>query len=90
MIVRSLYRFLVRLYPAAFRLQFEEEMFWIFDQAAGTWGAASLLLDAGISLSRQWLLRSGLWKWAAAGIAGIVPLILAFGSFLPWDRPWGR
>ena len=90
MMVRGLYRCLIRLHPAAFRLQFEEEMLWIFDQAAGKWGAASLLVDASTSLGRQWFLRSGLWKWAAAGIAGIVPLILAFGSFLPWDRPWGR
>ena len=90
MMVRGLYRCLIRLHPAAFRLQFQEEMFWIFDQAVGTWGAASLVADAITSLSRQWLLRSGLWKWVAAGIAGIVPLIIAFGSFLPWDRPLSR
>lgn len=90
MMVRGLYRCLIRLHPAGFRLQFQEEMFWIFDQAVGTWGAASLVADAITSLSRQWLLRSGLWKWAAAGIAGIVLLIIAFGSFLPWDRPLSR
>jgi hypothetical protein len=90
MMVRGLYRCLVWLHPPAFRLRFGEEMLWIFDQAVGAWGAASLIVDASISLSRQWLLRSGLWKWAAAGIAGIVPLIIAFGSFLPWDRPVGR
>jgi hypothetical protein len=90
MMVRGLYRCLVWLHPAAFRLRFKEEMLWIFDQAAGTWGAASLVVDASTSLSRQWLLRSELWKWAAAGIAGIVVLIIAFGSFLPWDRPLGR
>jgi hypothetical protein len=88
--VRVLYRFLVWLHPAAFRLRFAEEMIWIFDQAAGTWGIASLIGDATISLGRQWLVRSGLWKWAVAGIAAIVPLIIAFGSFLPWDRPLHR
>jgi hypothetical protein len=88
--VRGLYRCLVWLHPAGFRLRFEEEMLWIFDQAAGTWGAGSLVADAGISLTRQWLIRSGLWIWVAAGIAGIVPLIVAFGSFLPWDRPGCR
>ena len=90
MMVRGLYRCLIRLHPAAFRLQFQEEMSWIFDHAVGTWGAASLVADAITSLSRQWLLRSGLCKWAAAGIAGIVLLIIAFGSFLPWDRPLSR
>jgi len=66
MMIRGLYRCLVWLHPPAFRLRFEEEMFWVFDQAVGTWGAAALVADAIISLSRQWLLRSGLWKWAAA------------------------
>ena len=85
--VRVLYRCLVRLHPAVFRLRFEEEMFWIFDEAAKSWGASSLLGDAILSLLRQRLIRSELWKWAVAGIAGVVPLIIAFGSFLPWDRP---
>jgi hypothetical protein len=88
--VRSLYRGLVRLHPAAFRLQFAEEMLWIFNQAVGTWGAASLVADASISLSRQWLIRSGLWIWVVAGVAGMVPILIAFGSFLPWDKPLCR
>ena len=65
-------------------------MLWIFDEAAGAWGAASLFSDASVSLVRQWLLRSGLWRWVVACIVGIIPLIIAFGSFLPWDRPMGR
>jgi hypothetical protein len=88
--VRSLYRCLVRLHPAPFRLQFAEEMLWIFDEAVGIWGAAPLVADASISLSRQWLIRSGLWKWVVAGVAGMVPILIAFGSFLPWDKPWCR
>lgn len=88
--VRGLYRCLVRLHPPAFRLRFREEMLWIFDQSAGTWGRGSLVADASISLGRQWLIRSGLWQWVAAGVAGIVPLLIAFGSFLPWDWPWHR
>jgi hypothetical protein len=90
MMVRGLYRGLIWLHPAAFRLRFEEEMLWIFDEAANAWGTASLFSDASVSLVRQWLLRSGLWRWVVAGIAGIIPLILAFGSFLPWDRLVGR
>jgi hypothetical protein len=88
--LRRVYRCLLWLHPAAFRRQFEEEMAWIFDEASDTWGAASLFSDATRSLARQWLLRSKLWLWLVAGIAGIIPLLLAFGSFLPWDRPLGR
>jgi hypothetical protein len=54
MMVRGLYRSLVWLHPVAFRLQFGEEMLWIFDQAVDTWSAGSLIADAGISLARQW------------------------------------
>ena len=85
-----MYRCLLRLHPAAFRRQFEEEMLWIFDVAADSCGVVSLSSDATVSVVRQWLLRSGLWIWVVAGIAGIIPLILAFGSFLPWDKPLGR
>lgn len=80
--VRRLYRCLIRLHPAAFRLRFEEEILWIFDEAADGWGAASLLRDASFSLLRQWLLRSQLWKWLVAGIAAVVPPMLVFGD---WD-----
>lgn len=88
--MRRVYRCLLWLHPTAFRRQFEEEMLWIFDEAAHAWGAALLFSDASASLVRQWLLRSGLWMWVVAGIAGIIPLLIAFGSFLPWDRPLGR
>jgi len=88
--VRRVYRCLLWLHPAAFRLRFEDEMLWIFDEGADAWGRASLFLDASVSLARRWLLRSELWRWVVAGIAGIILLLLAFGSFLPWDRPMGR
>ncbi len=88
--MRRVYRCLLWLHPAAFRQQFEEEMLWIFDEAVGAWGAASLFSDACVSLVRRWVLRSELWMWVVAGIAGIVSLIIAFGSFLPWDRPLGH
>jgi hypothetical protein len=88
--IRQVYRWLLWLHPVAFQRQFEEEMLWIFDEAADAWGAGSLFLDAGLSLARQWLLRTELWIWVVAGIAGILQLVIAFGSFLPGDRPMGR
>lgn len=88
--VRRLYRCLVWLHPAAFRLRFEEEMLWIFDEAADSWSTASLLGDASISLLRQWLLRSQLWKWVVAGIAAFVPPMLVFGGrdSCSYDQNW--
>lgn len=63
-------------------------MLWIFDEAADAWGGASFFSDASVSLARQRLLRSGLWIWVVAGIAGIIPLIIAFGSFFRGTGPW--
>lgn len=84
------YELLIWLHPPAFRKRFAPEMLWIFEEAENAWGAGSLLRDAMLSLLRQWLIRSDLWKWVVAGMAGIVPLLIAFGSFLPWHRLYGR
>jgi len=59
---RSLYRILLRLHPECFRKQYEEQMLWIFDESVQSRGAVSLLLDAVVSLARQWVLRSGYWQ----------------------------
>jgi len=83
---RTLYRWLVGLHPPAFRLRFEEELLWIFDESSSASGAAPLLHDAAISLLRQWLMRSGIWKWVLGGIAGALPIVIGFGSFL-FDWP---
>ena len=89
MMTRSLYRGLIWLHPPAFKRCFEAEMLWIFDKAADSWGVASLIADAGMSLARQWFRRSGLlWKIVAAGAGGAVPLVLGFGSFIPWSGVW--
>jgi hypothetical protein len=85
--MRFLYTFLISLHPPSFRERFAEEMLWIFEEAENSWGAGFLCRDAILSLWRQWLIRSELWKWVVAGIAGVVPLLIALGSFLPWDRP---
>jgi uncharacterized membrane protein len=81
MMTRTLYRCLVSLHPAAFRLRFEEELLWIFDESSSASGAAPLFYDAVISLLRQWLVRSGMWKWVLAAIAGVLPVLIGFGSF---------
>ena len=82
MMTRIFYRWLVCLHPPAFRLRFEPELLWIFDESVDASGAAPLLYDAAISLLRQWLLRSGMWKWVVGSIAGALPLLIGFGSFL--------
>jgi len=82
---RTLYRWLICLHPPAFRLRFEPELLWIFDESSNA-GAAPLLYDAAISLLRQWIMRSGMWKWVVGAIAGAVPLLIGFGSFL-FDWP---
>jgi hypothetical protein len=88
MMTRGLYQCLIWLHPPAFKRRFEVEMLWIFDEAADTWGVASLIADASMSLIRQWLTGSGLWKVVAAGVGGTVPLIMGFGSLINWSSVW--
>jgi hypothetical protein len=59
--LRSFYRFALRLHPPCFRERFGEEMLSIFDQAAGRSASLMLLLDALRSLARQWMLRTEFW-----------------------------
>lgn len=80
--IRNLYRWLISLHPPAFRLRFEEEFLSIFDESSAFSGAAPLLYDAVISLLRQWLVRSEMWKWVLSGIVGALPVVIGFGSFL--------
>ena len=79
---RTLYRWLVWLHPPAFRLRFEDELLWIFDENNGALHPVPLVYDVTISLLRQWILRSGIWKWVVGAIAGVLPLIIGFGSFM--------
>ena len=73
---RALYRSLVRMHPPAFQKQFAEEMLWIFDEY-GAGDTASLMSDAFLSLARQWLIREGIWKVAAAALGGVVHIYIA-------------
>jgi len=55
--LRTCYLWLVRLHPAPFRQQFEEEMLAIFDDVAACKSVRGLFVDAAASLFRQWVLR---------------------------------
>ena len=79
---RTFYRWLVALHTPAFRLRFEEELLWIFDESSDASGGVPLVYDAALSLLRQWIMRSGMWKWVLGGIAGAFPIVVGFGSFL--------
>jgi len=63
---RTLYRWLLKLHPAAFQERFGEEMLWIFDEGAETQGTLRLLADAFVSLGRQWILRPESWDMPVA------------------------
>jgi hypothetical protein len=95
---RALYRWLLWLHPPAFRQEFAGEMLWIFEEASASDAVAPLLADGFISLLRQWVLRTGSWKLAAAVIGGLLQVTvgglgaLLFGprrflAHLPSYRP---
>jgi hypothetical protein len=69
---RSLYRSLLRLHPPHFRERFADEMAWIFDETPATSGKAFLLYDGLVSLARQWVARSGMWKILLAVLAALI------------------
>jgi hypothetical protein len=85
--MRTLYRCFLRLHPASFRVRFQEELLGVFDEAEPDWGARSLVSDLAFSLVRQWITHPFLWRWFVAGIGGLLFLAIAFGSYLPWDKP---
>lgn len=69
---RFLYRTLIALHPPRFRERFGDEMMCVFDESAAR-GDAKLFADALLSLARQWLLHSGLWKLATgAVVSGLI------------------
>jgi hypothetical protein len=81
--MRSLYRCLLWLHPLQFREEFAGEMLWIFDEAAETVGVVPLFEDALWLLLRQWVIRSGVWKFGAgAMLSGTFWMALYFGPQL--------
>jgi hypothetical protein len=86
MMLRLLYALLLRLHPEGFRKRFSQEMLSIFDQVERGPAAAKLVVDALLSLVRQWTLRSEYWEraservpWSADG----APVFYTLESFRP-------
>lgn len=69
---KLLYRLLIRSHPRGFRERFGDEMLSIFDEAPAEEGVL-LLTDGLVSLLRQRIVRSNLWKMASgAAISAFV------------------
>jgi hypothetical protein len=81
---RALYRSLICLHPPSFRERFGDEMLCVFDEASGA-GTARLFVDGLISLFRQWLFRSGVWKLALATATSSL-VFVALGSSLTFSQ----
>jgi hypothetical protein len=77
---RALYTCVLWLHPPAFRRRFADEMLWIFEEASESHGIFPLFTDSFLSLIRQWMLHSPIWKVALAGMGGLLELI--FASYL--------
>ena len=73
---RFLYRCLIWLHPRAFRERFGDEMLCAFDEAVHA-GIAPFFADGFVSLARQWLFRSGLWR-LVIGAAATALLIVTY------------
>jgi hypothetical protein len=80
--IRSLYRWMLRLHPPGFRRQYAEEMLWIYDETAGA-GTISLLADGFFSLVRQWMTLPGTMTLAAAGCGGAMHMALFLVMMIP-------
>ncbi len=84
--IRLLYAGLLRLHPCSFRERFAEEMIGIYDEDSGKRRGA-LLVDALISLFRQWVLRPAhddpAFSTVAAGQTSDIPVFRILESSLP-------
>jgi hypothetical protein len=47
-------------------------MAWIYDETATAGEKAFLFCDGLVSLARQWVVRSGMWKIALAVLAALI------------------
>lgn len=85
--LRSLYRCALRLHPPAFRHRFSEEMLSIFEHSPRGLAAVKLMLDALVSLVRQWTLRPEFWYAVPADspqpLPDGIPTFYTIGPFRP-------
>lgn len=65
-LLRTLYRGMIRMYPASFRSEFGEEMLWIFDEESRASRTLPLFLDAARSIALR-RVRPASEKTATAG-----------------------
>ena len=71
---RFFYQILIGSHPRRFRERFGDEMLYIFDESAGD-ASLGLLADGFLSLVRQRIVRSNLWK---LGVGAAVSTLLLF------------
>jgi len=72
---RIFYRSVLWLHPPRFRERYAEEMAWIFDETESAKERAFLFYDGVVSLARQWVVRSGVWKVALAVLGALIQAI---------------
>ena len=71
---KALYYAILYLHPPAFRRRFRDEMLSIFDEAKDGYFHLTLLADGLLSCVRQWVLRTGFWKFPAAIMGACIQL----------------
>ena len=71
--MRTIYRFLLRLHPAAFRERFAEDLLWIYDESLPQQGSPRLCADGLISLVRQWLQQVNFVMVLVACAGALIP-----------------
>jgi len=84
---RACYAFLLRLHPAPFRRDYEDQMLAIFDEAAASGSVRGLFSDVTVSFFRQWVLRPGFRRATCAEPGPPVPadgpLLSSLDSYAP-------
>src|SRR5579884_1291957 len=85
--MRLFYTWLLYMHPPSFRRRFAAEMLYIFDETAHSTGPFGLVRDCVASLLRQWILRSGSWKVAAAAIGACIQITAGGLIWIAVGRP---
>jgi hypothetical protein len=79
-----IYRLLLRLHPGEFRDEFAREMALDFEDALVTFGLSRLLMDAAMSLARQW--SADIFSGAPAPVLVLRPSLLTGNYVMVRDR----